>query len=227
MLLAIDTATRIISLALHDGEVLLAECTLTVGRNHSACLAPMVQQIMAQSDASAADLKALAVSVGPGSYTGLRIGVALAKGMAAVRNLPLVPVSTLDTIAAGQTFCDPQARLVALVPAGRSRVISAEYRAKNGRWATQGTAALQSWEDLLASYDELPICLTGEITRQGLQKVRAAVAGGQDIRLIPPAERLRRAGYLAEAAWRRLRAARAGQDFSAERVMPIYLKSPG
>lgn len=224
MLLAIDTATRIISLALHDGEVLLAECTMTVGRNHSACLAPMIQQIMAQSDVGAADLRALAVSVGPGSYTGLRIGVALAKGMAAVRNLPLVPVSTLDIIAAGQTFCDPRARLVALAPAGRGRVISAEYRARNGRWTARGAASLQSWEDLLASYDELPVYLTGEITHQGLQKARAAVADGQDIRLIPPAERLRRAGYLAEAAWRRLR---EGQDFPAERVMPIYLKSPG
>lgn len=224
MLLAIDTATRIISLALHDGEVLLAECTMTVGRNHSACLAPMIQQIMARSDVGAADLRALAVSVGPGSYTGLRIGVALAKGMAAVRNLPLAPVSTLDIIAAGQTFYGPPARLVALAPAGRGRVISAEYRVRNGRWTARGAASLQSWEDLLASYNELSVCLTGEITRQGLQKVRAAMAGGQDIRLIPPAERLRRAGYLAEAAWRRLR---EGQDFPAERVMPIYLKSPG
>lgn len=227
MLLAIDTATQIMSLALHDGEVLLAECALTVGRNHSACLAPMIQRIMAQSDVGAADLKALAVSVGPGSYTGLRIGVALAKGMAAVLDLPLAPVSTLDTIAAGQTFYDRRARLVALVPAGRGRVISAEYRARNGRWTAQGAASLQSWEDLLASYEGLSVWLTGEITRQGLQKARAAAAGGQDIRLIPAAERWRRAGYLAEIAWRRLRAAGAEQDFSAARVMPIYLKSPG
>ena len=229
MLLAIDTATRIISLALHDGDMVLAESTLTVGRNHSACLAPMIQQMMAQSDVTAADLKAMAVSVGPGSYTGLRIGVALAKGMAAACSIPLVPVSTLDTIAAGQTFHDRQAVLVALVPAGRNRVISGEYRVRKGRWTAQGTARLQSWDDLLSSCDlcELPVCLTGELTGPGLEAVQAAVAAGGKIRLLPPAERLRRAGYLAEEAWRRLREAGGERDFSAERVMPIYLKSPG
>ena len=227
MLLAMDTATQIISLALHDGDRLLMECTLTVGRNHSAWLAPMVQQAMAQFDLTAADLKAMAVSVGPGSYTGLRIGVALAKGMAAVCNIPLVPVSTLDTIAVGQTFHDSQAALVALVSAGRRRVISGEYRSEGGRWTAQGSPVLQSWDDLLASYDDLPVWLTGEISRQGMEKVRAAIAGGQSIHLMPAAEGLRRAGYLAEEAWRRLRVASAEEHFSADRVMPIYMKSPG
>ncbi len=227
MLLAMDTATQIISLALHDGDRLLMECTLTVGRNHSARLAPMVRQAMAQFDLTAADLQALAVSVGPGSYTGLRIGVALAKGMAAVRSIPLVPVSTLDALAAGQTLHDPQAALVALVSAGRRRVISGEYRRQNGRWKAQGPPALQSWDDLLASYEDLPLWLTGEISRQGLEKVQAAIAGGQSIRLRPAAERLRRAGYLAEEAWRRLRAASAEEHFPADRVMPLYLKPPG
>ena len=90
MLLAIDTATQIMSIALHDGEALHAECTLTAGRQHSALLAILIKQIMAQSSLPTDDLTALAVSVGPGSYTGLRIGVALAKGMAAVNDLLLV-----------------------------------------------------------------------------------------------------------------------------------------
>lgn len=229
MLLAIDTATQIISLALHDGDALLAEYALTVGRSHSARLAPMIQQMMAQSDVTAADLTAMAVSVGPGSYTGLRIGVALAKGMAAGGGIPLAPVSTLDTIAAGQAFCDPRTALIALVSAGRNRVISGEYRAKQGRWTAHGPARLQSWDELLASCDlcQLPVCLTGEITEPGLAALQSAVAAGQAIRMLPPAARWRRAGFLAEEAWRRLRAANGEQGFAAEQVMPIYLKSPG
>ena len=229
MLLAIDTATQIISLALHDGDALLAECALTVGRNHSARLAPMIQQMMAQSNVSAADLTAMAVSVGPGSYTGLRIGVALAKGMAAGGDIPLVPVSTLDTLAAAQAFCDPRTALVTLASAGRNRVISCEYRAKEGRWTAHGAARLQSWDELLTSCDlcQLPVCLTGEITERGLAALQSAIEAGQDIRLLPSAARLRRAGFLAEEAWRRLRDARGERGFAAEHAMPIYLKSPG
>ena len=223
MLLAMDTATSMISLALHDGTALRAEWTLTVGRNHSARLAPLTAQMLAESGVSADDLTAMAVSVGPGSYTGLRIGVALAKGMAAIGNRPLVPVSTLDTIAAGQRLHNPQKTLVVTVPAGRRRIISAEYRIERGRWTAQGRPRLQSWDDLLASYDP-PLCLTGEITAHGLEQVGTAMADGVDIRLRPAAEGLRRAGWLAEEAWRRLR---QGGDFPADRAMPIYLKSPG
>lgn len=223
MLLAIDTATDRLSLALHNGDVLLAECTLTVGRGHSARLAPLVAQIMAHSKVAAADLTALAVAVGPGSYTGLRVGIALAKGLAAVNHLPVVPLSTLDITAAGQTLYDPQATLVALAPAGRNRVLSAEYRVRQGRWRAQSQVRLQSWEELLDSYD-FPICLTGEITQQGLQQARKAIAAGKNIRLLPPAERLRRAGFLAEEAQQLLR---QSQDYPADRVRPIYLKSPG
>ena len=83
MLLAIDTATQILSLALHDGDTLIGESTLRAGRQHSALLAPLIERTLAQTGVGRNDLAALAVAVGPGSYTGVRIGVALAKGMAA------------------------------------------------------------------------------------------------------------------------------------------------
>jgi tRNA threonylcarbamoyladenosine biosynthesis protein TsaB len=104
ILLAIDTATQIMSLALHDGDSLRAEVTWHTANNHTAELAPAVRDLLARSDTSLDDLTALAVSIGPGSYTGLRIGVALAKGLAAARGLPLVGVSSLDTLAAAQPY---------------------------------------------------------------------------------------------------------------------------
>ena len=117
MLLAIDTSTQMLSIALHDGDALFAECTLRAGRQHSALLAPLIDDTMMQTGVCSKDLTALAVSVGPGSYTGVRIGVALAKGMAAPRNLPLVPVTTLETVVAAQARHRDNLPLVATVSA--------------------------------------------------------------------------------------------------------------
>jgi tRNA threonylcarbamoyladenosine biosynthesis protein TsaB len=226
MLLAIDTSTSIMSLALHSGDTLLAECTLTIGRGHSEHLASMIQQMMTQSNVDASDLTAMAVAIGPGSYTGLRIGVSLAKGMAAVNNLPLVGISTLDTIALGQGFYNTRYTLVVVVPAGRGRVISGEYRGKKGRWVAKDKPILQAWDDLLETYEDR-IYLTGEITSSGLEAIQVAQESGKSITLIQPAYRLQRAGFLAEEAWRQIRDTTEEHDLSADKVMPVYLKSPG
>ena len=224
MLLAIDTATDILSLAVHDGEMLLAESTLMVGRNHSALLAPLIEQAMAQSGVDKDDLTALTACIGPGSYTGLRIGVALAKGMAAVRDLPLVPVNTLDIIAAAQDRASESATLIVTVPAGRQRLIWASYRNAGAGWMRINEARLGSWDDLFENCQD-PCALTGEITAAGLQRTREAIDAGKPIKLVVAAKRLRRAGFLAEIAWERLQ--RDGGDaYPADRVKPIYLKSP-
>lgn len=224
MLLAIDTATETLSIALHDGEALLAECTLLARRRHSALLAPTIQRTLAQIDTGAADLEALAVSVGPGSYTGTRIGVALAKGLAAPRGLPLLPATTLETTVAAQSTPSDDAPLIATVAAGRNRVIHAEYRWDEAAWMERRAPQISDWATLLAEYKR-PIRLRGEVSAAGLEAIRQAQAAGAEIDLAPAVERGRRAGWLAEIAWRRLRASDAG-EFPAERVMPIYLQSP-
>src|SRR5690606_20526166 len=111
MLLAIDTATRSLSLALHDGDTVIAEQMWRTGNRHNALLAPAIQQMMDVCDVTMQDITAIAVTTGPGSYTGLRIGVAFAKGLAAVNNLPLIGVSTLDMLAAGQPFQNARYKL--------------------------------------------------------------------------------------------------------------------
>ena len=226
MLLAIDTATQIMSIALHDGEALHAECTLTAGRQHSALLATLIKQIMAQSSLPTDDLTALAVSVGPGSYTGLRIGVALAKGMAAVNDLPLVPVTTLETIVATQQNRHRDQLLIATVPAGRKRAIWAEYQHDGSSWAERRAPQISSWDELLAAC-ATPCLITGEVSGAGLRAIHATRNSGRPIQIAPAAERLRRAGFLAEIAWRRLRETSADRPFPADLVMPIYLKTPG
>ena len=225
MLLAIDTATRILSIALHDGDALLAECTLTVERNHSKVLAPLVQRTLAQCGSSPDDISALATCVGPGSYTGLRIGVALAKGMTAAGGLPLVPVSTLDIIAAAQDQAIDDESMIVTVQAGRNRVIWAQYRYQSGGWVAESTTRLGEWDELLDAIAE-PYRLTGEINVSGRQRLQMAREAGREIHVTAPAKRLRRAGFLAEIAWERLRREGAAA-FPADQVKPIYLKSPG
>ena len=226
MLLAIDTSTQMLSIALHDGAALVAENTLRAGRQHSALLAPLIDQIMTQVGVGADNLTALAVSVGPGSYTGARIGVALAKGMAAARDLPLVPLTTLETIVAAQSGRQSDRLLIATVAAGRNRVIWASYRQSGGAWIEQRAPQISSWGQLLAACKR-PIVISGEISAAACQEIHAAQDEEARIQVLPAAERLRRAGFLAELAWRRLREADAADMFPADQVMPIYLRSPG
>ncbi|MDE2853583.1 MAG: tRNA (adenosine(37)-N6)-threonylcarbamoyltransferase complex dimerization subunit type 1 TsaB [Chloroflexota bacterium] len=224
MLLALDTATPLLSIALHDGDALAAEYTFDAGRRHGELLAPQVKRMMAQVNVAAGDLRALAVSVGPGSYTGTRIGVALAKGMAAPSELPLVPATTLATVLAAQPTHQDDLPLIAIVSAGRDRVIWAEYRVERAAWVERRPPQISDWATVLSTIDR-PIRICGEVSPAGLEQIRRAQEAGAAIDLAPAAQGLRRAGYLAEIAWRRLRESDAGA-FPAARVMPVYLKSP-
>lgn len=221
MLLAIDTATRIMSLALHDGRNLLAEMTWHTANNHTAELAPAIQDILRRCDTTMTGLTAVGVSTGPGSFTGLRIGVALAKGIASAQKLPLVGVSTLDTLAAGQ----PQVArhtLIAVVEAGRGRIIAATYRWSQGNWVKRGDPRLMNWESLFASIDG-PATLTGTVDDAGFEAFTQAQAQEIPVSFAPAAQRLRRAGYLAEVALQRLDA--GGEDFHPSRLTPLYIKT--
>lgn len=220
MLLAIDTATQVMSLALHDGDSLRAEVTWHTANNHTAELAPTVRDLLARSDTSLDDLTALAVSIGPGSYTGLRIGVALAKGLAAARGLPLVGVSSLDTLAAAQPYVQGSG-LVVVVEAGRGRVIAATYRWRRGRWDNRGEPEALDWDTLIASIDG-PAALSGDINAEARALLEEAQARGVPITINAPVYRLRRAGFLAEEALARLR---AGGDHDAARLGPLYVKT--
>ena len=224
MLLAMDTATESLSIALHDGDALLAELTLQAGRRHSALLAPLIARTLEQAGASAGELTALAASVGPGSYTGTRIGVALAKGMAALRDLPLVSVTTLETILAAERGLHDDLPVIATVGAGRNRVIWAEYQWQGEDFNETRAPQISDWTALLAQF-ERPIRVCGEVSAGGLDCIQHARASGARIELAPAVLRIRRAGFLAEVAWRRLNES-GFSAFPAERVMPIYLQSP-
>ena len=100
LVLGFDTATPAVSVALHDGERVIAAASALDARRHSELLTPMIAKIMADAGASRADLTAIAVGVGPGPYTGLRVGVVTARVLGSVLHLPVSGVCSLDVIAA-------------------------------------------------------------------------------------------------------------------------------
>jgi tRNA threonylcarbamoyladenosine biosynthesis protein TsaB len=225
MLLAIDTATRMMSLALHDGNRLIAEQSWTTPNRHTQDLAPAIQAALAESDTTSADLTALAVSIGPGSYTGVRIGSAMAKGLAAAKGLPVVGVTTLDTLAAGQPHYQNGSGLITVVQAGRGRIIVNTYHWRKGRWNSRIAPRLMDWETLLKSIDG-PAYLTGEISDSAIEQIVGAQEKNVPVTLAPSANRLRRAGFLAEEAWTRLNEAGENlSEFEPSKLIPIYIKS--
>ena len=213
LLLAVDTSTHVASTALYDGVCVRAEMTWEAPRRHTVELAPMVVSMLDRSRVRASDLGGLAVAVGPGSFTGLRIGLALVKGLALARGIPLVGVPTLDVT----VYPVPHRRvpLYATLQAGRGRICVAPYRWRRGGWQQVGELALTTWGELVAELpDSALVC--GEIDAGGVELLQQ----NEKWSLAPPAQRLRRAGYLAELGWQSL--AQGVQD-DPSTLEPIYL----
>lgn len=126
-ILALETATSACTVAVTDGESLLAELTLQVPRAHSTRLMPLVAQALEESGTARTVLDAIAVGVGPGSFTGLRIGLATAKGLAFALDKPCVGVSTLRALAYGTGACT--GLVAGMLDAKRGEVFAAVYAA--------------------------------------------------------------------------------------------------
>lgn len=225
MLLALDTATQTLGIALHDGEDIIAEQMIRTENQHSVLLADAIRQTMARCGVSMAHLHGVAVSIGPGSYTGLRIGVALAKGIALAQQLPLVGISTMEMLAAAHPPTSGKIDLVTTIAAGRGRVIAQTYKWAKGQWSAKGEAAIYEWPALIASWSG-PVALSGDISPEARALLTQAGQEGASIVIAPAPTRLLRAGWLAEEAQRRLREKPNG-DYRPAHLVPIYIKTTG
>ena len=213
MLLAVDTSTSQIGLALYDGAQVLAESLWTTKTRHTVELAPAVAEMLAHTGVKIDEIKALAVAIGPGSFTSLRVGLSFIKGLAFARTLPTVGINTLDVVAASQ----PATRLplACLLPAGRGRLALGWYHFKSNEWQSAGGPVITSAEALAASVERDSV-ICGDLTaaeRQILKK-------NEHIRLVSPALSARRPAILAELAYTRWQAGRV-DDIST--LAPLYL----
>lgn len=122
MLLAIETATDVCAVALLDGDRVVATRETDVPRAHAARLAPMIAEVLGEAGVATRDLTTVAVSVGPGSFTGLRIGIGTATGLALATGAALVPVPTLDALALAARDAGLTGPLLAVLPSRRGEV---------------------------------------------------------------------------------------------------------
>jgi len=218
LLIAIDTATEYASLALYDGTRVLVEHTWESPRNHTVELTPRLVAALRQVKTEREKLSGIAVTRGPGSFTGLRVGMALAKGLALARNLPLFGVPTLDVLAAAQGR--DTRPLCAVLQAGRGRIGVATYRWCEGEgWQLEEAPHLTTWAGLVPRL-HTPTLFCGEIDQVGMEALKAS--GGLAV-ILPAAARLRRAGFLAEIAWQRLL---RGESDDPATLVPLYLQHP-
>lgn len=220
MLLAIDTATHMAGLALYDqarGRVLGEESWYSVN-NHSVELMPRLNRLMKQQRVTSADLAGLAVTLGPGSFTGLRIGLGLAKGVALACGVPLVGIPTLDVVARPHTA--QKLPIWAIIQAGRGRICAAHYLRQKGRWRRRGDYQLTTLETLCEQMAE-PALVCGELDTHDAEHLRKRL--GTETVIATPAASLRRAAYLSELGWERLC---KGDSDDPATLSPIYLHHP-
>jgi tRNA threonylcarbamoyladenosine biosynthesis protein TsaB len=216
VLIALDTSTSWISLALFDGTFVRYESTWESQYHHTVELAPAIDRVFSQTGISPQDLTGIVVAIGPGSFTSLRIGLALAKGMSLALNIPIAGVPSLDVIAASQPLDDRP--LIAVLHAGRRRLAYATYRVQGSVWVAQDGPLVMETTDLVKTI-ESPTLVCGELS----QEARAIIGRRWKNAILAPPERcVRRAGFLAALGWERLSAGRSDDPVS---LAPIYLST--
>jgi tRNA threonylcarbamoyladenosine biosynthesis protein TsaB len=217
LILAIETATGCGGVSLTKGGMdagkVLAEYTLQPEVTHSRRLLGSVGAMMEAAGVAWADLDGVAVSLGPGSFTGLRIGMAAAKGIAMGANLPLLGVPTLDGLAAQATPTDLP--LCCLLDARKQQVYAAFYCCEAGRWRRTSDYLAASAEQLAQSIHE-PTLLVGP----GIMAGRAAFAQHPLARMAPSALLHPRAAFIGFAG-----ATMLAQGHGNDDLVPLYVRA--
>jgi tRNA threonylcarbamoyladenosine biosynthesis protein TsaB len=213
MLLAVDTSTAQVGLAIYDGSQVISEYAWRSSQRHTVELAPAIFEVLKRCGLTMDNIQGLGVALGPGSFTSLRVGLSLAKGLALSRHLPLIGIPTLDILAAAQ----PSSRLplIVAIQAGRGRFAVGWYKSSKNGWQAKVPAQVLTLERLTNEVKS-PVIVCGELTSEERQKL----AGKVDVHLVSPAQSIRRPAVLAELAWARWQ---AGQVDDEATLAPIYL----
>jgi tRNA threonylcarbamoyladenosine biosynthesis protein TsaB len=214
MLLAVDTSTVQVGLAVYDGAQVIGEYAWRSSQRHTVELAPAIANLLSRSGLTMDNIRALGVALGPGSFTSLRVGLSLVKGLALARHLPIVGISTLSILAANQ----PASRLPLLVAiqAGRGRLAVGWYKSSKKGWQAKGLARVVTVEEL--AYEiKTPSIVCGEFTAEERQRLAKDEV---NVKLTSPAQSVRRPAVLAELAWARWQNDDVDDDAS---LAPIYL----
>lgn len=218
MLLAIETATLASGVALATVDKLVAEIIVQTKKTHSERLMPHIEQLLELGQVAKEDITAIAVSIGPGSFTGLRIGLATAKALAYVWNVPVIGVSTLAALA--YACPAPNSLICPLLDAQKGNVYQAVYRWEKGilqEVIPPRVIAHQEAINELAN-QPLPVIMLGE---GAVLFQEAIVAAADPIELAPPHIILPRAGSVALLGHQLLR---QGIRHDVMTLEPLYIR---
>lgn len=219
IILALDSTAQTGAVALCRDEKLIASFTLNTGNTHSETLLPSVEAVLKLGDMTVDDVDLFAISKGPGSFTGVRIGAATVKGMAFGKDKPCIGVSTLEALAYNLRGFSGIACPV--MNARRSQVYNALFRVENGkieRLCPDRAIALTELAEELAAYGDTPIYLSGDgydMTREALTSCNLGNT---------PEELIYQSGY--SVAMCALAAYEAGERTTDAELVPTYLRLP-
>ena len=214
MILAIDTSTQWMGISLFDDHNILYEKIWRTNRRHTVELSPAIEKAFTDTATNPKFLTAIAVALGPGSFTSLRIGLAVAKGLAISLHTPVIGVPSLNITARG---IPPQdINLICLLRAGRGRFASRKYVNKDGAWESEGDYLVITAKELEKSITSRTL-VCGEMTSDEKQILSRR---WRNIVVAEPPQNLRRPSILAYIAYERFTA----DDFDdIASLSPIYL----
>lgn len=217
IILAADTTTPINTVALCRDETLLAETVVLAGRSHSERLLETVKWVLHETRLTLEDVTLLAVSIGPGSFTGVRVGTATWKGLALGNRLPLVAVPTLDALTRLSAFHD--ALVCPMLDAKMGEVFAAVYRFEDGRRTKlTGDLVLPVEEAARRIPDQPPVVVLGDGVERYHERIAKALPGAV---MTPSWLGLPRASAVAVEAFHMMA---QGAETDPARAVPVYLR---
>ena len=218
MLLALDTSTEWASVAVFDGRDVLGEETWRAQRRHGDELFPAIERILASTRTSLTAVTRVAVATGPGSFTGLRVAIAAAQGIARGNGATLVGISTLDVLA--YPHAPSKQRVCPLLPAGRDQFYAAFYQERNRKWQRRSPFIVATLAEICRQIGTHTL-FVGEIGPDAEAMLRDLL--GPKALFASPASRMRRAGYLAELGWKELD---TRTQVKMSEIEPLYVRQP-
>ena len=191
-ILGIDTSTMAANVAVLEDDKLICEYTINTKKTHSQKLMPMIENMLKLSDLEIKDIDAIAICVGPGSFTGLRIGMATAKAMAHVNNIPLVGVNSLEILGTNMDLCNR--KICSILDAQRNQVYMNKYILEDNKIKELEEISIKPIDELLeelSSNDEQWV-LVGEAVYKYKEKIEVI----SNITIPSPANNITKASSL-------------------------------
>lgn len=217
-ILGIDTSSMAASVAVIEDNKLICEYTINTKKTHSQKLMPMIENMLGLSDLNVREIDAIAVCEGPGSFTGLRIGMATAKAIAHVNDIPVIGVNSLEALAANMNLCDK--KICSILDAQRNQVYT-------GRYQYEGTKLVEIKEIGIQQIDELleELAQSGEqwiLVGEAVYKYEDKIKEIANIEIPAASNNVTKAGSLCSVA--KVKFDEGKDIFNCYTVNPLYIR---